>query len=98
MTLHAPVVLYQASFDIDMELAGGKDRGGRLPGTPLNVPSIRSGFKTWEYSVSSGAMLDLSLRGAAQVVGTDLALSLMQIQCLILCAAWARSVRLATIR
>ena len=47
-----------------MELAGGKDRGGRLPGTPLNVPSVRSGFKTWEYSVSSGALLDLSLRGA----------------------------------
>ena len=57
----------QASFDIDMELAGGRDRGGKLPGTPLNVPNVRSGFKSWEYSVSSGAMLDLSLRGVAEV-------------------------------
>ena len=60
-----PVVsMQQASFDVDMELAGGKDRGGKLPGTPLNVPDVRSGFKSWEYSVSSGAILDISLRGA----------------------------------
>ena len=68
--------LHQASFDVDMELAGGKDRGGRLPGTPLNVPNVRSGFKTWEYSVSSGVLLDLSLRGAVSVLLADTPLHL----------------------
>jgi hypothetical protein len=54
----------QASFNVDMELATGKGKGGKLPGTPLNIPDVRSGFKSWEYSISSGALLDLSLRGA----------------------------------
>ena len=53
------------SFDTDLTLAAGKDKGGKLPGLPLMIPDASAGVDAYEFSVSKGALVDWSLRGEA---------------------------------
>ena len=53
----------QFSIDQDVTLAAGKDKGTKLPGLPLMIPDATAGIDAYEFSVSSGAMIDWSLRG-----------------------------------
>ena len=44
-------------------MAAGKDKGTKLPGLPLMIPDATAGIDAYEFSVSSGAIIDWSLRG-----------------------------------
>ena len=48
---------------MDVILAAGKNTGLKLPGMPLTLPDVFAGAHALEYPVSSGAIIDYSLRG-----------------------------------
>ena len=53
----------QTALDVDVILAAGKNTGVKLPGLALTLPDVYAGIHALEYPVSSGAIIDYSLRG-----------------------------------
>jgi len=62
------VICPQAALDVDVILAAGKNTGLKLPGMPLTLPDVFAGAHALEYPVSSGAIIDYSLRGAPHML------------------------------
>ena len=55
----------QVNIDQDVTFAAGKNKGTKLPGLPLMIPDASAGIDAYEFSISSGAIVDWSLRGEA---------------------------------
>ena len=53
----------QTELNVGVILAAGKNTGLKLPGMALTLPDVYAGVHALEYPISSGAIIDYSLRG-----------------------------------